>query len=151
MSSSLKELSCLASLSGRFCSKLRQDHSNTAKTISQETQQPEKHHCQAALDRCHAMKEYCLVLKHCAGSNAKYFLYLGGCKRAAGTHRSSTTTQGHNHNHTAGQAQQTYKPVTPIPFSSEMHMMGVFPEAHVALSSSFMERQTIQQTCTFLS
>lgn len=53
--------------------------------------------------------------------------------------------------HTAGQAQQIYKPGTPIPFTSEMHVMGVFQAAHVALISGFMERQTIQHTCTFLS
>lgn len=107
MSFSLKELSCLASLSERFCSKLRQDHFSTAKTISQDTQQPEKHHSQVALHRCHAMKEYCLVLKHYAARNAKYFPYLRGCERAAGTHWSPTTTQGHAHGRTSTANVQT--------------------------------------------
>lgn len=59
--------------------------------------------------------------------------------------------QPHRAMHMAGQAQQIYKPGTLIPFTSEMHMMAVFQGAHVALISAFMERQTIQQTCTFLS
>lgn len=107
MSFSLKELSCIASLSGRFCWKLRLDHFNTTKTISQEPQQLEKHHPQVALDGCHAMKEYCLVLKHHAESDAKYFPYVKGWKRAAGTHWSLTTTQGRAHSRTSTANVQT--------------------------------------------
>lgn len=152
MSFSLKELSCIASLSGRFCSKLRQDHFNTAKTISQEPQQPEEHHPEVALDGCHAIKEYCLFLKHYAGSDAKY----SHTSEAAKEQQAHTDHwQPHRAMNTAGQAQQIYRPVTSIPFTSETHNGSIssstcsphqwlYGEANKPLN-------TIQQTCTFLS
>jgi len=99
---SQKELSCTFFLSGRFCSKLRKDHLNAAKTIPQEPQQPEKPHPCAALDRCRTMEEYCPFLKRHAGRDAKYPPCLRRCETAAGTQRSPVTV------HMAGVTQDKH-------------------------------------------